>query len=482
MHTLAQLPFESRYTQLPKRLYQRLRPTPLTSPILVALSADAARLIDLDLCQLQPEQLAAHFGAGEPLPGGDPVAMKYAGHQFGVWNPQLGDGRGLLLGQVRNDRGELWDLHLKGSGRTAYSRFGDGRAVLRSCLREFLGSEALFHLGIPTTRALCVVMGQGQVRREMPEPEATLVRITRSHVRFGHFEHLHYSGDRAGYEALMQQVIEDHWPDLLAIPDQTERWAHWYEDVLKRTAELVAKWQAYGFCHGVLNTDNMSILGETLDYGPFAFLDEYRPDAVFNHSDDQGRYAFDRQPKIVHWNLTALAETLTPYLSVPTLEDILARYSGYFQQAYRQQLSARLGLAVEQWPLVERFLQLCREQRVDWTLFLRDLAENKDEKWLLDQVLDQDLFLHWLRQWREAVDERFDSIEQRVEALCAVNPWVLPRTHVLQMAIEAAEQGDFTEVARQLRSYRQPYQRLPGHEDHAAPPPAGNFAHLSCSS
>jgi len=272
LHTLE---FVKRFSCLPERFYQLTKPTPLRGQLaLVAVSSDAAQLIDLNLC-VQDQQQLTDFLAGRWLPKNvRPLAMKYAGHQFGFYNPDLGDGRGLLLGEVRNKQGQYWDLHLKGAGQTAWSRYADGRAVLRSSIREFLGSEALFHLGIPTTRALALVTSTEPVRRERLESATTLLRLTASHIRFGHFEHFYYAKDTKGLALLVNFVIEHHFPALQNSPDPA---ADLLAQVLDRTALLLARWQAYGFCHGVLNTDNMSILGETFDFGPYAFLDTYQP-------------------------------------------------------------------------------------------------------------------------------------------------------------------------------------------------------------
>src|SRR5690554_732961 len=483
LHTLE---FVKRFTHLPKRFYQLKQPTPLRGQLaLVAVSADAAQLIDLNLCEQDQQQLI-DFLAGRWLPKNtQPLAMKYAGHQFGFYNPDLGDGRGLLLGEVRNKQGECWDLHLKGAGQTAWSRFADGRAVLRSSIREFLGSEALFHLGIPTTRALALVTSSEPVRRERIEAATTLLRLTASHIRFGHFEHLYYSNDLEGLKLLANFVIEHHFPALKTSPDPA---AALLAQVLERSALLVARWQAYGFCHGVLNTDNMSILGETFDFGPYAFLDTYQPSFVGNHSDDQGRYAFNRQPSIVHWNLICLGQALLPLSNEQAIRQVLDSFAASYDQHYRQTMAARLGVhPVNDWILVERFLNFCEATTCDWTRVLHALAEGelKEASALMQNKANQEPagWQVWLEEWQERLAKLFSSQKAAIEALTQVNPCVLPRTHLLQQAIQQAEAGDFTEVNRLLAVFRHPFTRQGKQpEDMASAPSWAEDVNLSCSS
>ncbi|SFX06567.1 protein adenylyltransferase SelO [Marinospirillum alkaliphilum] len=486
MKTLAQLTFSNRYSGLPASFYQQRHPGPLQGQTaLVAVSSDAAALLDLDLCRQDQQQLLDLLTGHWLPPGASPLAMKYAGHQFGVYNPDLGDGRGLLLGEVVNCQGEYWDLHLKGAGQTAYSRFADGRAVLRSSIREFLGSEALHHLGIPTTRALAIAVSSEPVRRERYEAAATLLRLAPSHIRFGHFEHFCYQGDRTGLQVLLDFVINNLYPQLKDHPDPA---AGLLAEVQSRTVRLVARWQAYGFCHGVLNTDNMSILGETFDFGPFAFLDHYEPGYVCNHSDDRGRYAFNRQPGIVHWNLVCLGQALLPLSDETSIRAVLERFADEYQQQYQQLMAARLGVdAIQDWPLVVRFLALCEAGAADWTRVLRLLAEGQLERAgrLMQGDRNQPLqeWSRWLQDWQQRVANHWPDAEVRRKQLCRVNPCVLPRTGMLQQAISLAESGDFSEVNRLLAVLRDPFDpdgKLPG--DLAGPPAGAVSPVLSCSS
>src|SRR5581483_2346629 len=301
------LNLENHYARLPDDFYTRMAAEKVGSaPRLIHANEDAAALLDLDPQVFRDPRFVEVAAGHRPLEGFKPLAMVYSGHQFGVWAGQLGDGRALLIGQVRNRKGQLWDIQLKGAGRTPYSRFGDGRAVMRSTIREYLCSEAMAALGVPTSRALAVVATGETVRRERREPGAVLTRLARSHVRFGHFEHFFHRGQKAEVKALADYVIAEYFIEF------AQDYVGWFGEVVKRTAELMAQWQAVGFCHGVMNTDNMSILGLTLDYGPFGFLDGFNANHICNHSDTGGRYAYAQQPQIGYWNLFCLAQALLP--------------------------------------------------------------------------------------------------------------------------------------------------------------------------
>ncbi|HEY6093375.1 MAG TPA: YdiU family protein, partial [Gallionellaceae bacterium] len=317
MRKLEQLNFDNTFARLPATFHSRLQPTPLGNPYLVSFNSRAAALIDLADDQALRPDFAEYFIGNRLLPGSEPLSMLYAGHQFGHYVPQLGDGRAILLGEIRNAAGELWDVQLKGAGPTPYSRSGDGRAVLRSSIREYLCSEAMHGLGIPTTRALCIVGSDDEVYRERIETAAVVTRLAPSHVRFGSFEVFYYRQQVAQIEALADYVIARHFPHLTGVPGRFGRLLH---EVMTRTARLMARWQAVGFMHGVMNTDNMSILGLTFDYGPFGFMEAYNPGHVCNHSDHGGRYAFDQQPQIGLWNLTALAQAMSPLVPLQEAE------------------------------------------------------------------------------------------------------------------------------------------------------------------
>src|SRR6185312_8899305 len=321
--------FDNTYARLPPAFYAKLNPTPFTSkPYLVSFNPAAADLIDLEPSEAKRPEFAALFGGGMLAPGMDPLAMLYSGHQFGVYVPQLGDGRAILLGEATNARGERWDLHLKGAGRTPFSRDGDGRAVLRSTIREYLCSEAMHALGIPTTRALCIVGSDDKVYREQVETGATLVRMAPSHVRFGTFEVFYYRKQHEQLKTLADYIIDQHF---LPLRDAGDKYARFFVEVLERTAKLIAQWQAVGWAHGVMNTDNMSILGLTMDYGQYGFMDDYDAGCICNHSDHNGRYAFNQQPYIGLWNLSCLAQALLPLAEKDALKAGLEIYQPLFE-------------------------------------------------------------------------------------------------------------------------------------------------------
>jgi len=311
MKTLEQLQFNNSFSRLPAEFYSRVQPTPLTKQFLLSFNPAAAALIELYATESQREDFVDVISGKKLLPGCDPVAACYSGHQFGHYVPRLGDGRAILLGEVDTSTGQHWDLQLKGAGITPYSRSGDGRAVLRSTIREYLCSEAMHGLGIPTTRALCIIGSQEEVYREQIEPGAMLVRMSPSHVRFGNFEYFFYTQQFEHLKTLADYVIAGFYPELA---QEKNPYLSLLQNIIKRTAELIAHWQAVGFSHGVMNSDNMSVLGLTLDYGPYGFLDQYDPDFICNHSDHQGRYAFNKQPEIGLFNASCFAQAILPLL------------------------------------------------------------------------------------------------------------------------------------------------------------------------
>jgi uncharacterized protein YdiU (UPF0061 family) len=443
-------------------------------PRLVHANPKAAALIGLEPgCFSQPD-FAQVFSGHAPLDGFAPLAMVYSGHQFGVWAGQLGDGRALLIGQVRNKAGELWDIQLKGAGKTPYSRFGDGRAVMRSTIREYLCSEAVAALGIPTTRALAIVATGETVRRESAEPGAVLTRLARSHVRFGHFEHFFHRGQKDEVRQLADYVIGEYFPESAG------DYAAWFGEVVKRTAEMIAQWQAVGFAHGVMNTDNMSILGLTIDYGPYGFLDEYDPQFICNHSDEQGRYSFINQPMIAHWNLRALALALSDLIPSDQLLQKLTSYEEIFGAKYRALMRAKLGLVREEEEddrLIGQLLTLMARTRADYTLSFRNLT-GKDKDWLALFGEANDQAKDWLVRYRERTEsEGLAQMDQ-------VNPRTVLRNWVAETAIRAVEDNnDIATLDRIFRILQSPFEKHDGDEAFAAPPPP-EMCHLevSCSS
>jgi len=466
------------FARLPADFYTAMSPEGLgIRPRLIHANPKAAVLIGLDPASFGDPGFAAIFSGHQPYPDGSPLAMVYSGHQFGAWAGQLGDGRALLLAQARNAEGALWDVQLKGSGKTPYSRFGDGRAVMRSTVREYLCSEAIAALGIPTSRALAIIATNEQVHRETPEPGAVLTRLARSHIRFGHFEHFHHGGRPDLVRLLADHVIGEYMPDF------ADDHAAWFGEVVKRTAHLVAQWQAAGFAHGVMNTDNMSILGLTLDYGPFGFLDAYEPGFICNHSDETGRYAFDMQPAIAHWNLRALALALTSLIPTEKLVAALDSYESLYRARYRDLMRAKLGLAMDQGRdddmLIAGLLTLMAGARADYTLTFRGLSD-PGAAWTLLFGSCETEAADWLARYRSRMAGEGD----RGDAMNGVNPRYVLRNWVAETAIRAVEDhGDSGPLDRILRLLQTPYDAHPG-DTAFAQPPAPEFSGLcvSCSS
>jgi uncharacterized protein YdiU (UPF0061 family) len=418
----------------------------------------------------------------------DAIAALYAGHQFGHYVPQLGDGRAILLGEARNAAGEGWEVQIKGAGRTPYSRGGDGRAVLRSSIREFLCSEAMHALGIPTTRALCIVGSDRPVYREEEETAALVTRLAPSFVRFGSFEVFYYRNQVEPIRQLADYVIARYYPGLTSLADPYPEFLH---QVALRTAELMAHWQAAGFSHGVMNTDNMSILGLTLDYGPFGFLDAFDPGFICNHSDTGGRYAFDQQPDVAAWNLTKLAQALVPLMSVEAASQAISEYPQAFGRAYLERMAARFGLPPggETSMIVMDALQLLAQNHVDYTIFLRrlcdfDSATDAANSPLRDLFLDRAAFDAWAARYAAALRRQGSGDAERGAAMRRVNPKYILRNHLAEIAIRrAADHRDYSEIERLHRLLTRPFDEQPEFEAYAAEPPDwARRIEVSCSS
>jgi uncharacterized protein YdiU (UPF0061 family) len=488
MATLETLNFNNSYALLPESFHRKLLPTPLQSPYLISFNPDVANLLDLDACTVKPKQLALYMGGQAQLPGSEPLAMKYTGHQFGVYNPDLGDGRGLLLGEVVNERGERWDLHLKGAGKTPFSRFGDGRAVLRSSVREYLISEAMQGLGIPTTRALALTGSEDTAMREgLQEPCATLLRVSQCHIRFGHFEYFYHSGQHQDLKRLADYAITRYFPHFLA---DKAPYLRMFTEVVQRSASLVAQWQAYGFVHAVLNTDNMSLIGETFDYGPYSFMDQYKPGLISNQNDFQGRYAFAQQPAIVHWNLSALAQALLPLINREALIAALDRYPQLYKEAEIAEFKKRLGLqAVDETDeaLITSLLALFSHQALDINRFFRTLCDYDGSEHSISELSALVCNERELKEWLALYDQRLlqesSDFTERSAFMQAVNPRFILRNYMAEEAIKSAEQGDFTRIHDLLAILRDPFAEHSDFARYAESPPewAGAIC-LTCSS
>ncbi len=490
-HPLDELRLTNSYATLPPAFHTRLRSTPLPSPYLVCGSHDAAALIGLDPAEFNTPRFAEIFSGNDELPGSQPLAAVYSGHQFGVWAGQLGDGRAILLGEAAETGipGSSLELQLKGAGKTPYSRMGDGRAVLRSSIREFLCSEAMAGLGIPTTRALCVIGSDLSVMRELPETAAVVTRMSQNFVRFGSFEHWFWQDRHDELKTLADYVIARSYPELR---DADRPYHALLREVTRRTAELVAQWQAVGFMHGVLNTDNMSILGQTLDYGPFGFMEAFDPAHICNHTDHSGRYSYRMQPQIGEWNCYALGQAMLPLIGdVDEVQDALAIYQPAFSTRMNALWHAKLGLATnrdEDDTLIRKLLDSLAASRVDFPLFFRRLsgfssASETADAPLRDLFIDRSAFDAWSVEYRQRLRDESSADAERKAAMNRVNPKYVLRNYLAQTAIDKAQQKDFSEVRRLLQMLQQPFDEQPDNEAYAALPPdwaAG--IEVSCSS
>ncbi|SCZ56136.1 protein adenylyltransferase SelO [Thiohalomonas denitrificans] len=495
MHTLDTLPFDNSYARLPDGFYSRQVPMPLEKPRLAAFNPDVATLLGLDPEEALRPGFIGTLNSEYPLAGSQPIAMLYSGHQFGHYVPQLGDGRAVLLGEVIDPRGARWDLHLKGAGETPYSRSGDGRAVLRSTIREYLCGEAMHGLGIPTTRALCLLDSAESVYREKVERGALLLRVAPSHLRFGSFEVFYYRSQFHHLERLADYAIHHHFPHL---QEESDRVTALFREVTERTARLMAQWQLVGFAHGVMNTDNMSLLGLTLDYGPFGFLDAYEPGFVCNHSDHSGRYAFDRQPKIGQWNLSCLGQALLPLMAgepgeaAEKANAVLEEYDGDFAAHYAAGMRRKLGLRDERpedGALATDLLKLMADTGADYTNTFRTLAhfdsraDARNDR-LRDLFVDREAFDTWAMRYRHRLQIEDSRDSERAVRMNGTNPRYILRNYLAQNAIEKAEQNrDYSEIEALQMLLKDPFTERPGMESYTEEPPEwGQRLAISCSS
>ena len=475
------IPFDNTYARLPERFFAKIAPTPVAAPRLIQVNDSLARELGID-----PKWLASAEGvetlAGNRIPvGAEPIATAYAGHQFGGFVPQLGDGRAILLGEVVGRDGQRRDLQLKGSGPTPFSRRGDGRAALGPVLREYLVSEAMAALGLPTTRALAAVLTGEKVVRETMLPGGVITRIAASHIRVGTFQFFAARGDGAGVRLLADHVIARHYPHAA----ETERpYRALLDAVIRAQAQLIARWLLIGFIHGVMNTDNMAVTGETIDYGPCAFLDAYEPDAVFSAIDRNGRYAFANQPGIAHWNLTRLAECLLPLLSeseehaLAEAEEALAAFAPAFTAAHESGLRQKLGLMTADdgdMELAADLLDRMAAHRADFTLTFRALSYAAATPDLAAEVrclfTDPAAYDEWGTQWRRRLAQEPTDPRERQAAMLAVNPAFIPRNHRIEAVIRAAvDRDDFRPFEELLTVLSRPYEEQPAFAHYANTP------------
>ncbi len=483
------LRWRNRFAKLGSGFFTPLRPQLLPGPYWVGTSPAVARELGLDESWLaSPAGLEVFSGNALPA-GSEPLASVYSGHQFGVWAGQLGDGRALLLGSVDTPGAGELEIQLKGSGLTPYSRMGDGRAVLRSSIREFLCSEAMHALGIPTSRALCVTGSDVPVYRETAETAAVVTRVAPSFIRFGHFEHFSARGDEEALRALADHVIDHFYPQCReAAATGGNAYAALLEAVSRRTADMVARWQAAGFCHGVMNTDNMSILGLTIDYGPFQFMDGFDPAHICNHSDHQGRYAWNRQPNIAYWNLFCLGQALLPLIGEQ--EQALAALEPYktaFPQALEVRMREKLGLTDAQpgdRELIDGVLRLLAAGRVDYPIFWRRLSRHVAGDSLepvRDLFADREAADAWLLLFSERVSHIPPGLA--ADLMLKTNPHVVLRNHLGEQAIRQAKLRDFSGVQNLLLALQSPFDESPQSAGFAGfPPDWASTIEISCSS
>ena len=486
--TADEIPFNNSFAELPPAFYTRLMPTPLPSPHFIAASAPAAALVGLDVADLARPDFVEVFTGNKVAARSQPLAAVYSGHQFGVWAGQLGDGRAITLGDIATASGPI-ELQLKGAGRTPYSRMGDGRAVLRSSIREFLCSEAMAALGIPTTRALTLTGSPQSVARETLETASVVTRMAPTFVRFGSFEHWAARERIDELRTLADYVIANFYPEL---QDAANPYRELLAEVTRRTGRMIAGWQAVGFMHGVMNTDNMSILGLTLDYGPFGFMEAFDMRHICNHTDQGGRYSYANQVPVGHWNCFALGNALLPLIgATEDAEAALDEYRPAFGDHMAALLHAKLGLKEtrdDDSTLFDATFQLMQDNHADFTLFFRRLGDLQidgpdGDALLRDLFIDRAAFDAWAVTYRERLRVEGSVDAERRTAMNAVNPKYILRNYLAQTAIEQAQNGDFSGVTRLQAVLARPFDEQPENASYAALPPDW-AAHLevSCSS
>ena len=466
--------FDNSYARLPQAFFTKLKPAPVQAPELVMFNKSLAEELGLDAEELQNGEGAAVFAGNEIPEGAAPLAQAYAGHQFGYFT-MLGDGRAVLLGEQMTPSGKRFDIQLKGSGRTPYSRGGDGRAALGPMLREYIISESMHALGIPTTRSLAVVATGEEIARETRLPGAILTRIAASHLRFGTFQYAANRGNLEEFKLLADYAIERHYPD---IPAEGNRYLSFFKEVAERHAQLVAKWQLAGFIHGVMNTDNMTISGETIDYGPCAFMDIYNPATVYSSIDQQGRYAFGNQPQITGWNLARFAETLVPLLhenkdeAVELAQGVLKEYVESYYAHWLKGMHSKLGLfneEAEDEALINELFVMMQNHEADYTNTFRALTFNKTGDTIL---FAQPEFAAWREKWQDRLSRQEESTEASHELMRRSNPAVIPRNHRVEEALDAAVQhGDYSVMERLLKVLADPYAHSAEQEEYSSLPP-----------
>lgn len=488
MKKFEDLSFNNSFSDLTHHeFYSKVDVTPLQQQHLISFNKQAAELIGLHPDEFLRTDFTDLITGQKPLEGLYTLAACYSGHQFGQYVPRLGDGRAILLGQVSHQN-QNWDLQLKGAGPTPYSRGSDGRAVLRSTIREYLCSEAMHGLGIATTRALCMIGSEEEVYREQIESGAMLIRMAPSHIRFGSFEYFYYTSQYLALQELGEYLLDHYYPQF---QDTANPFLSLLKHVIDTTALMIAQWQSVGFSHGVMNTDNMSIHGLTLDYGPFGFLDSYNPEFICNHSDYQGRYAFNKQPEIGLFNLSCLAQALLPLISedaeaaAELAKAELKQYQVIHLEYYHQLMNQKLGLGkVRQGDIdvQKELLSLMQDSNTDYTIFFRALSNNAEN--LRDMFIDRNAFDNWHQVYQQRLTLESATATERKQSMLAINPKYILRNYLLETAIRKANQSkDFSEIENLLKVMQNPFSEQPEFEHYADyPPDWASQIEVSCSS
>jgi uncharacterized protein YdiU (UPF0061 family) len=493
MPKLEQLSFDNTFATLPEIFYSEHQPVGLHKDFLIHFNADIAGVLGIDKEEASRDDFLDIFMGRKPFQGFKPLAACYAGHQFGHFVPRLGDGRAILLGQLIDEQQRRWDLQLKGAGNTLYSRDGDGRAVLRSSIREYLCSMAMHGLGIPTTHALFLSGSEQEVYREQIEPGAMVLRVAPSHIRFGSFEYFFHSQRYDDLQLLFDYVVQTYFPHL---QDTDNPAVTFLDEVISSTASMIAQWQAAGFAHGVMNSDNMSIHGITLDYGPFGFIEHYDPDFICNHSDYHGRYAFSRQPEIGLFNLSCLAQAMLPLLdadvdrAVETAKRSLESYQRQFEQHYQSLMFAKLGLTEHEdgdQALLESLLDLMQTNHTDYTILFRKLSDSLGEEDIgrcRDLFIDRESFDRWYAKYHDRLQRDSVSPATRSQRMKQVNPKYILRNYMAETAIRKAQgDGDYSEIDILMKILRRPFDEHTEYESYAGHPPEwAQGIEVSCSS
>ena len=472
------LSFDTIFATLPSTFYTKMSGEVITdNPYLLHFNPELCELIGLENSFFDDMKSLDYFIGKNTFPGSDSLAMVYAGHQFGQYVPQLGDGRALLLGQIIGMDGKHYDLQVKGAGLTPYSRMGDGRAVLRSSIREYICGEAMYQLGISSTRALGIIATNRPVIRERIEPGAIIVRIAESHIRFGHFEYFHYRNDYKNVAILANHVIEHYYTNITSTKN---RYVEWFQEITARTATLIAKWQAVGFCHGVMNTDNMSILGLTLDYGPFGFLETYNPTWICNQSDHSGRYSYQNQPIIAQWNLYALAHALQSVIPIHQGLEVVADFDRLFKKSYEHEMAQKLGFNTPNASinlLWQRLLTLMQHASSDYTLTFSDLL-------ITDKFLTHFKDKEQATQWIDTYEKLINEEKKNGNTFTPKNPRYVFRNWIAEKTIRAVEDNvDLSIISEILTMLNSPFEKQEKYEQYASKAPEQwQNLNISCSS